>query len=56
MQKEKKKSTKNWEINKIFCEEKLCIHWKRECQIYTKMVIIRRNKINEDKEKDKEWY
>ena len=52
MQKKKKKKKnppKIWERKReinFFCEEKLCIWWKRECQIYTKRMIIRRNKMS----------
>ena len=28
----------------------------KEWQIYTKMMIIKRNKIKEDKRKEEEWY
>ena len=38
------------------CLRKLCIEWKRKCQIYSKMLIIRRVKIKEDKKVEKEWY
>ena len=47
---------KNWERNYLFCEEKLCIEWKSKWQIYAKRMIIRRNKIKEDKRKEEEWY
>ena len=30
--------------------------WKGEWQIYVKRMIIRRNKIKEDKRKVEEWY
>ena len=32
---------------------KLCIEWKRKCQIYSKMLRIRRVKIKENKKEDK---
>ena len=35
---------------------KLCIEWKRKCQIYSKILRIRRVKINEAKKIEKEWY
>ena len=53
--KKNKKSTKKLrerERNNLFCEEKLCEEWKKECQIYSKRVWIRRDKIREDEE----WY
>ena len=31
-------------------------NWKKEWQIYSKMVWIRRDKIREDEEKDEWWY
>ena len=40
----------------FFCVRKLCIEWKRNCQIYSKMLRIRRVKIKEDKKVEKEWY
>ena len=40
----------------FFCEEKLCKEWKKERQIYSKMLWIRRDKIREDEGKDEEWY
>ena len=60
----KKKSNKKWKTNwererergKIFCVRKLCIEWKRKCQIYSKILKIRRVKIKEDKKVEKEWY
>ena len=42
--------------NHFFCERKLCKEWKSEWQIYIKMMIIKRNKIKEDKRKEEEWY
>ena len=40
-----------------FCVKKLCIEWKKKnCQIYSKMLRIRRVKIKEDKKVEKEWY
>ena len=44
------------ERSNIFCVRKLCIEWKRKCQIYSKMLRIRRVKIKEDKKIEKEWY
>ena len=35
-----------------FCEGKLCKEWKREWQIYNKMMWIWRDKIKKDEEKD----
>ena len=35
---------------------KLYIEWKRKCQIYSKMLRIKRVKINEDKKVEKEIY
>ena len=42
--------------NHFFCERKLCKEWKSEWQIYTKRIIIKRNKIKEDKRKEEVWY
>ena len=52
---------KNWERERerevtFFCVRKLCIEWKRNCQIYSKMLRIRIVKIKEDKKVEKEWY
>ena len=44
------------ERNNIFCVGKLCTKWKRKCQIYSKMLRIRRVKIKEDKKVEKERY
>ena len=33
----------------FFCVRKLCIKWKRTCQIYSNMLKIRTVKIKEDK-------
>ena len=52
MQKKLKNPPKNWERNNFFCEGKLCIECKSEWQIYARRIIIRRNKIKEDKKKD----
>ena len=59
----KKKSNKKIEkqIEKerevtFFCVRKLCIEWKNKCQIYSKMLRIRRVKIKKDKRVEKEWY
>ena len=35
-----------------FCEGKLCKEWKREWQIYNKMMWIWRDKIKKDERKD----
>ena len=35
---------------------KLCIEWKRKCQIYSKILRIRKLKIKEDENVEKEWY
>ena len=35
-----------------FCEGKLCKEWKREWQIYNKMMWIWRDKIKKDEGKD----
>ena len=32
------------------------LEWKKKCQIYSKILRIRRDKINEDKNLDKKWY
>ena len=42
--------------NFFFFVRKLCIEWKRKCQIYIKMLRIRGIKIKEDKKVEKEWY
>ena len=44
------------ERNNIFCVREICIEWKGKCQIYSKMLRIRRAKIKEDKTVEKEWY
>ena len=44
------------ERNNLFCVRELCIEWKGKCQIYSKMLRIRRAKIKEDKTVEKEWY
>ena len=41
------------ERSNIFCMRKLCITWKRKYQIYSKILRIRRVKINEDKKVEK---
>ena len=60
MQEKLKNPPKNWERNNFlsffFGEGKLCIEWKSEWQIYAKRMIIRRNKIKEDKRKEEKWY
>ena len=33
-----------------------CLEWKRKCQIYSKLMRIRRVKIKEDKMIEKVWY
>ena len=38
----------------FFCKGKLCIEQKKEWQIYSKRLRIRRDKIKEDKEKEEE--
>ena len=40
----------------FFCVRKLCLEWKRKCQIYRNMLRIRRVKIKEDKRVENEWY
>ena len=45
----KKLRERERERGNIFCVRKLCIEWKRKCQIYSKMFRIRRVKIKEDK-------
>ena len=35
---------------------KKCVEWKEKCQIYSKMMRIRRVKIKEDKRIENEWY
>ena len=42
--------------NNLFCVRKLCMKWKRKCQIYGKMLRIRIVKIEEDKKVEKEWH
>ena len=37
------------EGNNPFCEGKLCKEWKSEWQIYSKMMILKRNKIKKIK-------
>ena len=44
------------ERDNIFCIRKLCIEWKKICQIYSNMLRIRRVKIKEDKMVENEWY
>ena len=38
----------------FFCKGKLCIEQKKEWQIYSKRLRMRRDKIKEDKEKEEE--
>ena len=38
----------------LFCVRKLCIEWKRKCEIYSKMLRIRIVKIQEDKRATRE--
>ena len=43
----------------FFCEGKVYKEWKKEWQIYSKRVWIRKDqkkKKNEDEGKDEEWY
>ena len=55
----KMKKKKNWERERevtFFCVRKLYLEWKRKCQIYSKMLRIRRVEIKENKKVEKEWY
>ena len=62
----KKKSTKKLRERErettFFCEGKVCKKWKREWQIYSKRLWIRKDKKRKkkkkkkDEEKDEEWY
>ena len=57
----KKKSNKKWknwerERSNLFWVRKLCIEWKGKCQIYSKMLRIKRVKIKENKKVEKEWH
>ena len=36
----------------LFCKEKICKEWKREWKIYSKRLLIRRDKIKEDEGED----
>ena len=47
---------KKFEREPFLCVRKLCIEWKRKCQIYSKILRIRRVKIKENKKVEKEWY
>ena len=44
------------EVTFFFCMRKLYIKWKIKCQIYSKMLRIKKVKIKEDKKVEKEWY
>ena len=44
------------ERSSIFMWENYAKNEKRKCQIYSKMLRIRRVKINEDKKVEKKWY
>ena len=54
--KNEKQIERERERSNIFCVRKLCIEWKRKCQIYSKMLRIRIIKIKEDKRVEREWY
>ena len=56
MKKKLRERERERERGNIFCVRKLCIEWKRKCQIYSKILKIRRVKIKEDKKVEKEWY
>ena len=44
------------EITPPFFKGKLYKEWKREWQIYSKIVWTRKDKIREDEGKDEKWY
>ena len=42
------------ERSNLFCMRKLCTEWKRNCQIYNKMLRIRIVKIKKDERIERE--